>query len=124
MRLPVDARRLRAFNRTRNALLVARGMIADNMFTRMRGLLGRRSLAAGDGLLLRGDNAIHSVGMQFVFDALFLDKHGIVVHLIAEMPPFRLSPFVWRARDVLELPADTLARTGTVVGDQIDLQIV
>jgi len=124
MRLPVDARHIRAFNRTRQVTLVARGALADNLFTRMRGLLGRRSLADGDGLLLRGDNAIHSVGMQFVFDALFLDQHGTVVHLIAEMPPLRFSPFVWRARDVLELPSGALARTGTAVGDQIDIQLV
>ena len=97
--------------------------MADNPLTRLRGLLGRRSLASGDGLLLRDDNAIHSVGMLFVFDALFLDKHGTVVHLIAEMPPFKFSPFVWRARDVLEMPSGTIARTGTAVGDEIEIQI-
>jgi uncharacterized membrane protein (UPF0127 family) len=124
MPLLADARTLRVFNRTRNVMLVERGKIADNPLTRLRGLLGRRSLAPGDGLLLRNDNAIHSVGMQFVFDALFLDKHSVVVHVIAEMPPLRFSPLVWRARDVLELPSGTLARTGTAVGDEIEIQIV
>ncbi|MBI5305609.1 MAG: DUF192 domain-containing protein [Chloroflexi bacterium] len=119
-----DVRRLRAFNRTRQVALVERGNIADNPLTRLRGLLGRRTLAPGDGLLLCRDNAIHTMGMQFAIDVLFLDRAGTVVYLIAEMPPLRFSPFVWRARDVLELPAGTLARTDTTVGDAIEIQIV
>jgi uncharacterized membrane protein (UPF0127 family) len=114
---------LRAINQTRNALLVERGRLADNPWTRLRGLLGRAGLAQGDGLLLRPDNSIHTLGMQFAIDVLFLDRAGRVVHLIPEMPPLRLSPIVLRARAVLELPSGTIARTGTTLGDQIELQV-
>jgi uncharacterized membrane protein (UPF0127 family) len=55
---------------------------------------------------------------------LFLDRSGNVVHLISAMPPLRLSPFVARAADVLEMPAGTIAQTGTTVGDRIDIEIV
>lgn len=113
---------MRAINSTRNTVLVEQGGIAGNPWTRMRGLLGRKFLAQGDGLLLKGDQAIHSVGMQFEFDALFLDRTGVVVHMIQVMPRLRFSPFVFRAQDVLELPAGTIARTGTLVGDKIEIQ--
>ena len=115
--------RLRALNRTRNATLVTEGAVAESWWTRLRGLLGHAPLQPGEGLLLRGEKAIHSVGMSFAIDVLFLDRAGRIVHLIPAMPPLRFSPFVARAADVLELPAGTIAQTGTIVSDQIELEI-
>lgn len=112
---------MRAFNRTRNIWLVENGQVADTWWTRLRGLLGHAPLKSGEGLLLRGEKAIHTVGMSFPIDVLFLDETGQVVHLIAAMPALRASPFIARAVDVLELPAGTIAQTGTAIGDQIDL---
>ena len=115
--------RLRAHNRTRNAPLVAHGAVAASWWTRLRGLLGHAPLKPGDGLLLRGENAIHTIGMAFAIDVLFLDRAGRIVHVIPAMPPLRLSPFVARAADVLELPAGIIAQTHTTLGDQIELEI-
>ena len=88
----------------------------------MRGLLGHPPLKPTEGLLLPGEKAIHSFGMRFEIDALFLDSNGYVVYMIQAMPPLRASPFVWRARDVLELPAGKIQETGTALGDQIEIQ--
>jgi uncharacterized protein len=115
--------KLRAHNRTRRTILVIAGVIADTWWTRLRGLLGHAPLKTGEGLLLRGEKAIHSVGMSFAIDVLFLDRAGRIVHLISAMPPFRFSPFVVRAVDVLELPAGTIAQTNTTLNDQIELEI-
>lgn len=115
--------RLRVFNRTRQVGLVTDGAIAASWWTRLRGLLGHAPLKAGEGLVLRGEKAIHTVGMSFAIDVLFLDRAGQIVHLIPAMPPFRFSPFVARAADVLELPAGTIARTNTTWGDQVELEI-
>lgn len=112
---------MRAFNRTRNIVLVENGTIADTWWTRLRGLLGHAPLQAGEGLLLHGEKAIHTVGMSFPIDVLFLDQAGQVVHLIDTMPALRFSPFVARATDVLEMPVGIIAKTGTTLGDQIDL---
>ncbi|MEW5720821.1 MAG: DUF192 domain-containing protein [Chloroflexota bacterium] len=116
--------KLRAYNRTCNATLVRAGSVADTWWTRLRGLLGHAPLQPGEGLLLRGEKAIHSVGMAFAIDVLFLDRAGRVVHLMPAMPPLRFSPFVARATDVLELPAGTIAQTGTALNDQIELEIL
>jgi uncharacterized membrane protein (UPF0127 family) len=115
--------KLRAINRTRDALLVSEGVVAADWWTRLRGLLGHAPLKPGEGLLLRGEKAIHSIGMSFAIDVLFLDRAGRIVHLIPAMPPLRFSPFIARAADVLELPTATIARTRTALGDQIELEI-
>jgi len=103
-------------------VLVDRGDVADTAWTRLRGLLGHPPLQPGEGLLLRGEKAIHTIGMGFAIDVLFLDRTGIVKHVIPAMPPWRASPFVAAAADVLELPAGTIARTGTAIGDHIALE--
>ena len=121
--MALASNKLRAHNRTRNATLVTDGVIADNWWTRLRGLLGHAPLKPGEGLLLRGEKAIHSVGMSFAIDVLFLDRTGSIVHLIPAMPPLRFSPFVARAVDVLELPAGTITQTGTTLNDQVELEI-
>ncbi len=110
---------MRATNRTRGALLVEDGSVAASPWARLRGLLGRPPLQPGQGLLLRGEKAIHTVGMGYPIDVLFLDRSGRVVQLYHSMVPLRASPYVWRAADVLELPPGTLTRTGTVQGDDI-----
>jgi len=113
---------MRAINRTRNLVLVERGVIAANMWARMRGLLGHAPLESGEGLLLQGEQAIHTIGMGFVIDALFLDRAGRVIHLINAMPPLRASPMIWQSRDILELPSGKIAETGTSLGDQIEIE--
>ena len=114
--------RLRATNRSRDTMLVENGSVADTAWTRLRGLLGHKPLLPGEGLLLRGEKAIHTFGMGFAIDVLFLDREGHIKHLIPTMVPLRASPFVGGAVDVLELPAGTIARTGTVLGDRIELE--
>ncbi len=116
------AARLRAVNRSRNLVLVENGEVADTAWARLRGLLGHKPLQPGEGLLLRGEKAIHTIGMGFAIDVLFLDRAGCVKHLIPTMVPLRASPFVSAAVNVLELPAGTIARTGTALGDEITLE--
>ena len=69
------------------------------MWSRGKGLLGTRSLAQGDGLLIEPCQSIHSFWMQYVFDALFLDKQGRVVHVMSRMKPNRISRHVFAARE-------------------------
>ena len=113
---------MRAVNRTRNAVLVESGVVAASAWSRLRGLLGHRPLQAGEGLLLRGEKAIHTIGMGFPIDVLFLDRQGCIVHLYHSMVPLRFSPYVLRAADVLELFAGTLKSTGTSLGDQVHIE--
>ena len=109
--------RMRLTNSGRGTVLAEQASRARTFLARLRGLMGRPELAAGSGLLIEGDNAIHTCFMRFAIDVAFLDEQGQVLHLIHALPPWRASRIVWRARAVLELPAGTLAHTRTRVGD-------
>jgi uncharacterized membrane protein (UPF0127 family) len=114
---------MRVINRTRQTLLVAHGQLASTPWSRLVGLLGRRAFEPGDGLLLRGEQAIHTFGMFFAIDVAFLDCDGRVLRGLEGLAPQRVGPFVRGARNVLELPVGTLAATHTREGDKLDIQV-
>ena len=94
---------------------------ADSVLKRMVGLLNRKSLAQGEGLLLDRCYGIHTFFMRFAIDVLFLDKDYRVMKAVRALPPWRTS-VVKQAVYVLELPPGTIDRTQTVAGDQIQLR--
>lgn len=112
---------VRVVNRTRNQVLAETALVADRFWSRCKGLLGRSHLAPGHGLVLLPAQAVHSLGMRFSIDVLHLDRAGRVLHIVAPLAPGRCGPFVRGSRTVVELPAGTVAPSGTAVGDQIDL---
>ncbi len=67
-------------------------------------------------------SSIHSFGMVFEFDALFLDAEMKVVAQHRRFRKNRFSRIYWNARGVLELPGGTIERTGTEVGDEIEFR--
>jgi uncharacterized protein len=97
------------------------GELADRPLSRMRGLMGRRGLPAGEGLLLTPAPSIHTAFMRFPIDALFLDRDLRVLDIRASMPPWRVAS-KRHARAVLELPAGECARRGVEVGDRLELR--
>ncbi len=110
---------MRVVNKTRQTVLVNSGRVAATPWSRLVGLLGQNHLDPGAGLLLRGEQAIHMLGMRFAIDVVYLDAEGHVLRAIDNLAPWRLGPFVRKSRDVLELPAGTLAATGTCEGDKL-----
>lgn len=109
------------FNLTRGVALVHNLEVAESLSARMRGLLGRAGLAVGAGLWIRPCSSIHTVGMRFAIDAAFVDAQSRVLRTYHALSPWRVTRIVWGAVGVLELAAGTLAATGTLVGDQLDL---
>jgi uncharacterized membrane protein (UPF0127 family) len=99
-------------------VLCERVVIADTPLPRMRGLLGRRSLSPGDGVMLQGAPSIHTAFMRFDFDVVFLDASLRVLKAIPRLKPWR-AVTVRRATHVLELAAGEVSRRGVEVGDQI-----
>ncbi|HZD54740.1 MAG TPA: DUF192 domain-containing protein [Candidatus Aquicultoraceae bacterium] len=113
---------LKVRNTTRDCVLVDEVRRATSFFSRMRGLLGTGGLPPGKGLWICPCNGIHSLGMAFEFDALFLDAEMRVVAQYRRFRKNRLSRIFWDARGVLELPEGTIERTGTEVGDAIEFR--
>lgn len=81
--------------------------------------MGRRTLAADEGLLIEPCSSIHTMFMRFPIDVIFLDEERRVVK-IATVPPFRAS-LGRGSRSVLEAPAGTAERSGLRVGDALRL---
>ena len=115
--------RLIAINTTRWVRLTECARIADNYLTRVVGLLRDRQLELGDGLWIKPCNSIHSIGMKFVFDAVFLDHNLQVVHLMSDMKPWRISKIVFSAKSVLEVPSGIIAQTATQLGDTFEMRL-
>jgi hypothetical protein len=111
---------VRAVNVEREFELAVSVERADTFWRRLRGLRGRARLAEGAALWIVPCRGIHTRGMRFPIDALFLDADGRVVDLEENLAPGRIAPVRWRSRSVLELPAGTLRRSRTRRGDRID----
>lgn len=94
---------------------------ASSVTARLFGLLGRRALAADEALWLTPCNSVHTLGMSYPIDVVYLDKADRVIGIRSELAPRRFSA-ARRARSVLELPARQAARLGLVPGARVTLE--
>ncbi len=108
-------------NPVREAVVAERVECARTFWPRLVGLIGRRSLPAGAGMFFDRCGAIHTFGLRFPIDVLFLDQHHRVLHVIHALPPCRVGGPVRGAASVLELPAGTLSRVRVELGDCLQL---
>ena len=92
--------------------------VADTIWRRMRGLLGRNGLASGEGLLIRPAWSIHTAFMRFPIDVVFVDHDLIVIRIAPSLRSFKTAA-CRGAREVVELPAGECERRGLEVGDRV-----
>jgi uncharacterized membrane protein (UPF0127 family) len=109
-------------NQDRGKSLATDGRLANTFWLRLRGLLGKKSLSEGEGLVLVGEKSIHTLFMKFPIDILYIDKDYRVIRVDENMVPYRLGPFVTKSAYVLEVPVGTIAATNTKVGDQLKFE--
>jgi uncharacterized protein len=114
-----------AFNQTRQAYLATALAIANTHWSRLRGLLGLRSsdFRNGDGLWIVPCHGVHTLGMGFPIDVVYLDEAMTVIHIQRDLQPWRFAAVRTQAASVLELPCRTAAETRTTVGDKIEIRI-
>ena len=101
-------------------IVCERVVVADRAHRRMRGLLGRKYLRQGEGMVLRPGWSIHTAFMRFPIDAVFLARDLTVLKVVRNLAPWRMATR-WRAHSVLELPAGTCERRGVREGDRLTL---
>ena len=103
-----------------DAVWVARAERASTAFERMRGLLGRAALGAGAALLIERCGAVHTVGMRFPLDLVFVDRSWRVVRVVRNVRPGRWMVWGgWRAARVVESEAGCLAIGGLAPGARL-----
>jgi uncharacterized membrane protein (UPF0127 family) len=111
------------YNKTRETFVATEATVADSYLRRLVGLLGKtkRWAQLGRGLWIVPSRGVHTIGMMFPIDLIFLSKEKEVVHVEEHLRPFRISAVSLKATSVLELPAHTVFRTGTQVGDRMEI---
>jgi uncharacterized membrane protein (UPF0127 family) len=107
------------YNKTKETFLAFKVKVADSVLSRLIGLLGRRSLQPDSGVWIVPANAVHTVGMLFTFDLVLIDKNFKVVGLRELVRPFKITKPNFKAESVLELPAHSIFRSRTQIGDQL-----
>jgi uncharacterized protein len=119
-------RPLYVYNKTRETFVATETILADSYLRRLIGLLGKtnRWAEVGRGLWIVPSSGVHTIGMLFPIDLIFLSKEKEVVHVEEYVRPFRISKVSLKAQSVLELPAHTIYRSGTRVGDRFEIATV
>ena len=110
-------------NATRQTWLATKVRKADNFLTRLVGLLKRTNLGPEEALWLMPSKGIHTIGMKFPIDVVFLNRGNTVVGLVQGMVPCRLSSVHVTSYSVLELPTGTIKKSRTEVGDQFEISL-
>ena len=116
-------RRLVARNASLNRVLADRVDVAATRATRAVGLLSRSGLEPGEALWIVPSRGVHTWGMRFTIDVLALDEAGTVIDCVSNLRPWRVRLPRRGTAGVLELPAGTLAASGTELGHQVSLEL-
>jgi uncharacterized membrane protein (UPF0127 family) len=118
MKLP-NSDRLQVSNLTRHTVLADHLEVANHGANRRKGLLGRNSLSPGEGLWIKPCEAVHTFGMRFAIDLVYLDRKNQIRKVRSGVPPWRMSACL-SAHSVIELPSGTIEATHTRTGDLVE----
>jgi len=101
-----------------NEMLIPQVQLANNLWSRFKGLLGRVSLNEEQGLLISPCNSIHTMWMRFAIDAVFVDRQGVITSISHDIKPWRLAGCK-KATGVLELPAGMASKLSLAQGQTL-----
>lgn len=99
---------MKCFNPITQDIFAENLKLNNTFFSRLIGLMFKKNLPAGSGIVLKPCTQIHTCFMRFNIDVIFLDENLQVLHFIENMKPWRLSPLFLKARYTVELPAGTI----------------
>jgi uncharacterized membrane protein (UPF0127 family) len=107
------------YNQTRECFLSLSIIRADTSFARLKGLIGRLRLRYDEGLWVVPSSGVHTFGVLFPLDLIYLDEDYRVIHSIEFFRTFRIAPLRTNAASVLQLPIHTIYSSQTQQGDQL-----
>jgi uncharacterized membrane protein (UPF0127 family) len=108
-----------AFNISRQAFISLHVKLADTSLARLRGLLGKVRMRSDEGLWVVPSQGIHTFGLLFPIDVLYLDASLRVIDLVENLPPLRITGIRWQCASVLQLPTRSIYDSGTQIGDEL-----
>ena len=107
------------FNKTQESFLSLNVRPADTPFARLRGLVGIFRLKSDEGIWVTPSQGVHTIGVLFAIDLIYLDADHRVIHLVESFGSFRIGPLRTNCSSVLELPTKTIYSSQTKVGDEL-----
>ena len=107
------------FNKTEESFLGLSVTSANTSLTRLRGLLGKLNLKSGEGIWVVPSQGVHTIGVLFPVDVVYLDAENRVLDLVEHMRPFSIARLRLHCASVLELPPHTIYRSHTGVGNEL-----
>ena len=110
---------VRVLNVTRQVELAHRVDVADTGRKRRKGLLSHSSLTCGEGMWIVPCEAVHTFGMRFAIDLIYLDRNKVIMKISHSVSPWRMSACL-SAHSVLELASGSVRRTETELGDRLE----
>jgi hypothetical protein len=112
---------LKIINKRNNELIGDKIILGNTIFKRFIGLIGKEFLENGEGILLTPCNSIHMMFMKIPLDIVFLSKKNTIVYLIENIKPWRISPIVFKAHSVLELPINSIKSKDIKINDELEV---
>jgi uncharacterized membrane protein (UPF0127 family) len=110
-------------NISRSSELISTGRMANNPWTRLRGLIGVRNLPEGQGIVIEPCHGVHCMFMSIPIDVIYVNKQHQVVALDKAMQPWAVGKIYRDSHYVVEVPIGTIERTQTQVGDQLKFTV-
>ena len=108
-----------AFNHTSGRELAGSLSVATTFLSRLKGLICRKALYQGEGLLISPCRGVHTLFLRFPIDVVFLDKDHRIIEAVENLQPGRMTQVLLSSRSVIELPSGTLLKSRSAVGNQI-----
>ena len=112
-------RTLCVFNRNRESFLGLRVAPADTWRIGLKGLSEKSGVTPDDGIWLIPSRGIHTIGMRFAVDLIYLDSANRVIYLVEHLGPFRISPIKIKCASILELRSRAIYSSNTQIGDEL-----
>ena len=110
---------IQVHDETNDRAIATTGRAARTFWTRLRGLIGRPALKAGEALLIMPCRSIHTHFMGFPIDVIYVNAENQIVGLDQDLAPWRFGRIHQGSKFVIELPAGTIEACGCGVGDQL-----
>ena len=90
-----------------------------NFIERLRGLLGSKQLASDEALLIAPCSSVHTFGMRFAIDVLFLDKQYFILKTVSSLKPWRFAGAAGCSM-VVEMAENSIESLNISAGQQLE----
>jgi len=115
----MERRKYCVYNQTSESFLSFGVTVADNIFARLKGIIGKRAASMDEGLWIVRPNVVHTFGVFSARDLVYLDEEYRVLQVVESFPTFRIADLIADAASVLELPVHTIYSSHTQPGNQL-----